>query len=86
MAGEEMRIFELVFWIFAGGVVLWIAGIWISMLVPRRSRTSGSRAAPAGGSGGYADTGYSSNLMPGGDDCSDSDGAGDCGGDSGGSD
>lgn len=80
-----MRILDTLFWIFAGGVVLWIAGVWISMLIPRWPRAStGRRAASSGG--GFAESGVDSMVSHGtsSDFSSDSSGGESGGGGSGG--
>lgn len=64
-----MRALDVIFWVFAGGVVLFIAVIWLRLLIPadllaRRRRTS----VPA--AGGFADNGvdsFSLNLSSGGE-------------------
>jgi uncharacterized protein len=59
VAREEVRLLETVFWIFFGGVALWILGVWISMLIPRCGSRSAARRS-AGSGGGFADTGVDS--------------------------
>src|SRR5688572_19844030 len=54
-----MRALDVIFWVFAGGVVLFVAVTWLRMLIPadlfaRRGR----RSMPAGG--GFADNGVAS--------------------------
>ena len=81
-----MKILDILFWVFAGGVVLWILGVWISMLIPSRSRAaSGRRAATS--AGGFAETGIGTMMSHAGassDFTSDSGGGESGGGDSGG--
>ena len=77
-----MRVLEVVFWVFAGGVVLWIAGVWISMLLPRRS--SSGRPAAASSGGGFAETGVDTMVSQSSDVTCDAGDGGESGGDAGG--
>src|SRR5687767_1314705 len=82
MALEEMRILDLIFWAFAGGVCLWILGVWISLLIPRFERPRSRRAASSGG--GFAETGFSASLMSHDSSSGDAGSESDSGSDSGG--
>ena len=67
-----MNVLNVIFWAFAGGVVLWILGVWISMLIPRRPSLGRRTAASSGG--GFAETGIDSMLSHSSDVTSDTGG------------
>ena len=67
---------DLIFWVFAAAVCLFIVGVWISMLIPRLGRRPAGRAVSSGG--GFADTGAGSALLS--IDSSSSDNASESGG------
>ena len=83
-----MRVLDVIFWVFAGGVVLFIAVTWLRLLIPadlfaRRGR----RSMSAGG--GFADNGvasFSSDISSGSEGGSEIGGSESGGGDSSGGD
>ena len=78
-----MNVLDIIFWIFFGGVCLWILGVWISMLIPRFDRPRSTRRAVSSGAG-FADTGFSGSLMSHESSSDDAGSESDSGGDSGG--